>query len=154
MKKTLLVVAHAPSPNTQKLLDAVLRGANNEQISNVETRYLPPLDATPEDVLNADAIILGTTENLAYMSGLLKDFFDRIYYPCLDKTAALPCVIFIRAGHDGTGTKRALESILRGLRWKMVQDPLVCKGDFRKDFVDQCEELGLYIAASLDAGIV
>ena len=152
-KKTLLIIAHAPSPNVQRMVDAVLRGANNDDINTVEVRYLKPLDAEPEDVLNAEAIILGTTENLGYMSGLLKDFFDRIYYPCLEKTQAKPCAIFIRAGNDGSGTKRALETILTGLRWKMMKPPLICKGDFQEQFIAQCEELGLYVAASLDAGI-
>jgi multimeric flavodoxin WrbA len=153
-KKTLLIIAHAPSPNVQRMVDAVLRGANNDDINTVEVRYLKPLDAEPEDVLNAEAIILGTTENLGYMNGLLKDFFDRIYYPCLEKTQAKPCAIFIRAGNDGSGTKRALETILTGLRWKMIQPTLICKGDFQEEFIAQCEELGLYVAASLDAGII
>ena len=154
MPKQLLTIAHAPSPNTRQMVDAVMRGASNDEIGSVAVRYLNPLDAVPEDVLNADAIILGTTENLGYMSGLLKDFFDRIYYPCLEKTEAKPCAIFIRAGTDGTGTQRALETILTGLRWKIIQPPLICKGDFKDEFIVQCEELGLYVAASLDAGIV
>ncbi len=154
MPKQLLIIAHAPSPNTQHMVDAVMRGANSDEIGSVAARHLNPLDAKPEDVFNADAIILGTTENLGYMSGLLKDFFDRIYYPCLEKTQAKPCAIFIRAGSDGTGTKRALETILTGLRWKVVQEPLICKGEWDDDFLSQCEELGLYVAASLDAGIL
>jgi multimeric flavodoxin WrbA len=153
-KKQLLVIAHTPSANTQAMLDAVMRGANHDDLTEIETRFLPPLKAGPEDVIAADAIILGTTENLGYMSGLLKDFFDRIYYPCLEKTEAKPCAIFIRAGSDGTGTKRALESILTGLRWKIIRQPLICKGDWQDGFIEQCETLGLTVAASLDAGIV
>ncbi|AJD46796.1 multimeric flavodoxin WrbA [Isoalcanivorax pacificus W11-5] len=151
--RQLLIVAHAPSPNTRKLVDAVLRGARHEDIDNVETRWLPPLEAGPDDVRRADGIVLGTTENLGYMSGALKDFFDRSYYPVLEEKQGLPCAVYIRAGHDGTGTRRALESILTGLRWRLVQDILLCRGDWQDSFVEQCEELGLAMAAGLDAGI-
>lgn len=153
-QKKLLVVAHAPSPNTLKLRQAVVDGARHEDIENVEVRVLAPLEAGPEDVMACDAIILGTTENLGYMSGALKDFFDRSYYPCLEKTEALPFACYIRAGHDGTGTRRAIESITTGLRWKRIQDPLICRGDYRDEFEEQCRELGLYVAASLDAGLI
>lgn len=152
--KKLLVVAHIPSPNLKRLCEAILRGATNEEAGNIEVQHLPPLEATPEDVLGCDAIILETPENLGYMSGALKDFFDRIYYPCLEEKQGLPCAIVIRAGNDGTGTRRALESILTGLRWKIVQEPLICRGDFQEKFIDQCEELGFCIAAGLDAGII
>lgn len=151
--RQLLIVAHAPSPNTRKLVDAVLRGARHADIDNVETRWLPPLEAGPDDVRRADGIVLGTTENLGYMSGALKDFFDRSYYPVLEEKQGLPCAVYIRAGHDGTGTRRALESILTGLRWRLVQDILLCRGDWQDSFVEQCEELGLTMAAGLDAGI-
>lgn len=152
-RKKLLIVAHAPSPNTLKLREAVERGANNPDIEAVDVTVLAPLEAGPEDVLACDAIILGTTENLGYMSGALKDFFDRSYYPCLEKTQGLPFTFYIRAGHDGTGTRRAIESITTGLRWRTVQEPLLCRGEYQDDFETQCEELGLYMAASLDAGL-
>lgn len=153
-KKKLLVVAHAPSTNTKKLVDAVLRGAHHADIENVVVTWKPPLEAGSDDVLNADGIILGTTENLGYMSGALKDFFDRSYYPVLEKKQGLPCAVYIRAGHDGTGTRRAIESILTGLRWKLAQDIIVCRGDWNDAFLEQCEELGLYMAAGLDNGIL
>lgn len=152
--KRLLIVAHAPSPNTQRLLEAVLAGAGSPEISNVEVQARPPLQAGPDDVLKANAIILGTTENLGYMSGALKDFFDRIYYPCLEQTEGLAYALYIRAGHDGTGTKRAVQTIVTGLRWRAVQEPLICRGAWRDDFVTQCEELGMVMAAALEAGIV
>jgi multimeric flavodoxin WrbA len=153
-KKKLLIVAHAPSPNTLKLREAAAQGAHHEDIENVDVKVLAPLDAGPEDVLACDAIILGTTENLGYMSGALKDFFDRSYYPCLEKAQGLPFAYYIRAGHDGTGTSRAIESITTGLRWKQIQEPLICRGEYRDEFEDQCRELGMYVAASLDAGLV
>lgn len=152
-KHSLLIVAHAPSPNTQRLVDAVLRGARHPDIEAVDTRWVPPLEATPADVLAADAIILGTTENLGYMSGALKDFFDRIYYPCLEHTEGLPYVLYVRAGKDGTGTRRAVASITTGLRWKAVQEPLTCQGEWQDSFAGDCEELGMYMAAGLDARI-
>jgi len=152
--KRLLIVAHAPSTNTLKLRDAVERGACHEDVDNVQVKVMAPLDAGPDDVLACDAIILGTTENLGYMSGALKDFFDRSYYAILEKTQGLPFSFYIRAGHDGTGTRRAIESITTGLRWRLVQEPLLCRGDYRDEFIDQCEELGLWMAASLEAGIV
>ena len=153
-KKRLLIVAHAPSPNTLKLREAAEQGARNEDIESVEVKVMAPLDAGPEDILACDAIILGTTENLGYMSGALKDFFDCSYYPCLEKTQGLPFAYYIRAGHDGTGTNRAIESITTGLRWKLIQEPLICRGEYRDEFEDQCRELGMYVAACLDAGLV
>ncbi|PAU87416.1 flavodoxin [Pseudomonas sp. WN033] len=151
--KRLLIVAHAPSENTRKLVEAVLRGASHSDIEQVETLWRPPLEAVPEDVLQADAIILGTTENLGYMSGALKDFFDRCYYPVLEKKQGLPCALYIRAGMDGTGTRRAIESIVTGLRWQWVQDPLILKGQWQESFADQAYDLGLYMAAGLDNSI-
>jgi hypothetical protein len=152
--KKLLIVAHAPSPNTRKLRDAVVGGARHPDIENVEVRVLAPLDAGPDDVLWCDAIVLGTTENLGYMSGALKDFFDRSYYPCLEETQGLPFTFYIRAGRDGTGTHRAIDSITTGLRWRQVQEPLLCRGEFEDAFEDQCRDLGMAMAASLDAGLL
>lgn len=152
--KHLLIVAHNPSPNTQKLVDATLSGARNPDVETVEVRYVPPLQATADDVLWADAIILGTTENFGYMSGALKDFFDRIFYPCLEHTEAMPYAAYIRAGLDGTGTRIAIEKITAGLKWKAVQAPMILHGDYKKGFEQQCEELGLLMAASLESGII
>ena len=133
---------------------AVERGASNADTSNVFIRRLSPIEATANDIIQANALIIGTVENIGYMSGLTKDLFDRCYYPCLDKTEGLPVALYIRAGHDGTGSIRSLQSIFTGLRWKLVQEPLVCKGDFDKKFLKECEELGQTIAISLDVGII
>jgi len=152
--KKLVVIAHTPSENTVLMSEAVLRGARNDAITNVDIKYVSPLDTCSEDIKSAQAIIIGTIENLGYMSGLTKDVFDRCYQECLDHTQGLPFTFYVRAGNDGTGTKRAIESIATGLRWRLVQEPLICKGDFSEDFITQCEELGLTMAASLDAGII
>ena len=153
MTKHLVVVAHVPSANTLRLAEAVLRGARNPDIDGVAVRHVPPLEAGPADVLGADALVLGTTENLGYMSGALKDFFDRIYYPCLDQAQGLPYALYVRAGHDGTGTRRAVETIVTGLGWRAVQEPLVCRGEWQDSFLDECEELGMLMAAGLEAGV-
>lgn len=152
--KKLLVVSHAPSKNTQRLRQAILDGANHPSICDISVMDVEPLHAIANDVLECDAIILGTTENLGYMSGALKDFFDRIYYPCLEAKQGLPYSLYVRAGHDGTGTCRAVETITTGLRWRPVQPPLVCRGDWDEDFVDRCQQLGTAMAMSLDAGII
>ena len=149
--KRLLIVAHAPSPNTKKLLTSVQRGS--AQVDEIETQVLSPFDTGPDEVKSANAVILGTTENLGYMSGALKDFFDRCYYPCLEHTQGRSYALYVRAGHDGTGTRRAVETIVTGLRWKAVREPLICRGTFQPEFLDHCEELGLYMAAGLAAGI-
>ena len=152
-RRRLLIVAHAPSPNTRKLRDAVVGGARSPDIENIEVMSLGPFEAGPEDVMAAQGIILGTTENLGYMSGALKDFFDRIYYPCLENTEGLPYALYIRAGHDGTGTRRGVETIVTGLRWRAVQEPLVCRGEWSEEFVPQCQKLGTLMAAGLEAGV-
>jgi len=152
-RKTLLIVSHAPSPNTRALLDAVVAGAAAAEAEDLAVRALSPFDAGPDDVKGASALIVGTTENLGYMSGALKDFFDRIYYPCLEETQGLPYALYIRAGHDGTGTRRGVETIVTGLRWRAVQEPLVCRGDYQPGFAGQCRELGMAMAAGLDAGV-
>ena len=149
----LLIVAHAPSPNLQRMRDALIEGARATEIENVETRALSPFETSPEHVRAAQGIILLTPENLGYMSGALKDFFDRCYYPCLDRTQGLPYALCIRAGNDGTGTRRGVESIATGLRWRAISAPLICRGEWREDFPDQCRELGTLVAAGLEMGV-
>ena len=152
-ERRLLIVAHAPSPNTLRLRDAVVEGARSDAAQAIGVVALSPFEAGPEDVLAAGAVILGTTENLGYMSGALKDFIDRCYYPCLEHTQGLAYCHYVRAGHDGTGTRRGVETITTGLRWRAVQEALVCRGEWWEPFVVQCRELGAAMAAGLDAGI-
>ena len=153
MTKTLLIVGHVPSPNTQRLRDATQRGACGLDLPGIAVRTLSPFDTGPGDVKAATAIVLGTTENLGYMSGALKDFFDRCYYPCQEETQGMPYALYIRAGLDGTGTRRGVESIASGLGWRAVSEPLVLKGPWQEGFTAMCEELGQSMAAGLEAGI-
>jgi len=149
----LLVVSHSPSENTRALTAAVVRGARHEQIEGVDVRLVQPLQSGPEDVLWADGLILGTTENFGYMSGALKDFFDRVYYPCLDHSEGLPWSVFVRAGNDGRGATSSIERIVNGLAWRQVQKPLICRGAWNDCWLGDCEELGMTMAAGLEADI-
>jgi len=134
------------------LQQAVTRGASSSEF-DIEVRVREPLNAAADDVLWADGVILGTTENFGYMSGLVKDFLERIYYPCLEQTPGLPYGLFIKGGLDGQGARTSVERIITGLRWKPVQQPVVLKGEMQPGFSEQCEQLGMLMAAGLDAGI-
>lgn len=151
--KKLLIVVHCPSENTRRLRDAIVTGASHPDIKGIDIRATEPLSTDADDVQWAHAIVLGTTENFGYMSGAMKDFFDRIYYPCLEHTQGLPYTIAIRAGLDGTGTRIAMGKIIAGLKWRQIQAPLISKGEFREKFIDDWQELGTTVAAGLEAGI-
>ena len=149
----LLLVTHCPSENTESLREAVIRGINHPDITDINLKSLAPLDTHAEDVKWADGVMIGTTENFGYMAGRIKDFFERIYYPCLEEKQGLPFALYVRAGLDGQGTITSIERIVTGLRWNYVREPLLCRGDYRVEFEQQCEELGTYFAAGLEAGI-
>lgn len=153
--KNLLLVAYAPSPNTKRIVDACQQGFNSSESEQVNFKVLTPADTQPSDVMAADAIVLFTPENLAYMSGMMKDFFDRIYYPCLEETQGLPCAAIIRAGQGGgDGTQAALKSILTGLKWRWIQEPLILRGNWQDNFLEQAQELTMATALALDAGMI
>lgn len=151
--KKLLIVANMPSENTKILAHSVKKGAQHPDIENISVTLNHPLEATSASVLEADGIIIGSTENFGAMSGLIKDFFERIYYPCLELKQGLPYALYIRAGNDGTGTRLGIEKIILGLRWRSIHECVLLKGDFQTEFVDQCEELGMHMAAGLDANV-
>ena len=146
----LLIIANTPSPNTQRLRDAVARGTAS---SGFATRVCSRQAVSAEDVLQASGIIIGTTENFGYMSGLLKDLFERIYYPCLEQTQAKPWALYVKAGLDGTGAINSVERIVTGLRWKAIQPPLLLKGEFQESFIEDCETLGASMAEGLSLDI-
>ena len=149
-EKRLLIVANTPSENTARLARAAQKGAAE---NGAPPLFFSPPEAGAKEVLAARAVLIGTTENFGYMSGQIKDFFERIYYPCLDNTRALPWALYVRAGKDGAGTLRAVQSIVAGLGWRQMQPPLLLRGEWRDSFAEECENLGAVIAAGLDAGI-
>ena len=152
-QQNLLIVFHSQSGSTLKMAEAVARGATNEDISGVCVRSVDALAATSEDLLWANGLILGTPENFGYMSGALKYFLDRVYYPCLGKVDGVPYALFVRAGNDGLGAVTSIERIVSGLALRKVQEPLMMVGDFDPGILIDCEELGMTMAAGLEAGI-
>lgn len=151
--KRILLVYYSQSGHTEAMTQAVARGVQHEDITGIDLSMRPALVADANDVRQAQAIILGTPENFGYMSGAMKYFFDRIYYPCLDHTQGLPYAIFIRAGNDGQGALGSMERIITGLRWKRIAEPVIIKGEYRPIDLDQCTTLGLTVAAGLEAGV-
>ncbi|MBV6633258.1 MAG: flavodoxin family protein [Alphaproteobacteria bacterium] len=151
--KKLLIIATDPSPNTKRLREAAAEAARDPMFDAVEVRLQTPQETQAEDVLGSQAVLFGTTENLGYMAGLTKDLFDRSFYEWEGKTDGLPVALYVRAGSDGTGTRRALESIFTGLNWRLVQPPLTLQGDWDEAFKDAVAELAQTLAAGLDAGI-
>jgi len=148
--KPILVVANIPSKNSLVLRNAVQIGIED---CDYPVIIKPPLETTAADVLSCGGIIIGTTENFGYMSGQIKDFFERIYYPCLEETQALPWALYIKAGLDGTGATKSVEKIVIGLKWKPIQGPLLLKGEFQEKFTEECQTLGSGMAEGLKLGI-
>jgi multimeric flavodoxin WrbA len=149
----LLVVFHSRSGGTAAMTDAVVAGANDDAIAGVEVRVQRAFDTTVDDVRACNGIVLGTPENFGYMSGAIKDFFERIYYPLLDETQGLPYALFVKASTDGDGAVQSIERIVAGLRWKLVMPPVVVVGDLGPGDLERCQELGATIAAGLEAGM-
>ena len=135
------------------MTDAVVAGANDDAIDGVEVRVQRAFDTTVDDVRACDGIVLGTPENFGYMSGAIKDFFERIYYPLLEETQGLPYALFVKASTDGDGAVQSVERIVAGLRWKLVMPPVVVVGDIDDAALARCTDLGLTFAAGLEAGV-
>lgn len=145
--RRLLIVFHSQSGSAERLAAAVIRGAR--RTADVVTRDVRALDATLDDLLWAEAVIFGTPENFGYMSGALKDFFDRTFYPAQNRVSQLPYALFVKAGNDGSGAVTSVERIVRGYPLRKVADPVVVRGEVGEDDVARCEELGETIAAGL-----
>jgi len=149
--KRLLVVFHSQGGRLAMLADAVVRGAVRED--EVRVRTVRALEAGLDDLLDADAVIFGTPENFGYMSGGLKDFFDRTFYPAQGRVDRLPYAIFVVAGNDGTGAVTSIQRIARGYPMREVAEPVVVRGEPTPGDVVRCEELGQALAAGLALGI-
>ena len=154
MTKHLLIVFHSKTGRTARLADAVLAGARHSELAGaIEVRSLTAAEAMPADLLWANAILIGTPENFGYMSGALKDFFDRTFYEVEGRIAPLPYAMFICAGNDGSGALRAIRRIANGYPFREVQPPVLVHGEPAGDDLARCNELGAALAFGLDAGV-
>jgi NAD(P)H-dependent FMN reductase len=161
--KTLLIVYHSMTGGTHQMAYAAARAAQQEP--DLTTRVLPAREAAAEDVLSADGYLFATPENLAAMSGQMKDFFDRTYYAALDRLNGRPYGILICAGSDGTQAAAQIERIATGWRLRPAAPPLiVCTHAQSPDAIARpkliaaqalarCEELGATLAAGIAMGV-
>lgn len=162
-QKTLLIVFHSLTGGARQMAEAAARAARQE--SAVKVRLVPASEAQTEDVLGADGYIFATPENLAALAGVMKAFFDRTYYPVLDRINGRPYVTLVCAGSDGRNAVRQIERIVTGWRLRGVAPPLIvcthaqtpdailAPKTIGPDDLARCEEAGAALAAGLAMGI-
>ena len=143
----LLIVHHTPSPALQALLDAVVGGAGDDAVAGVDVVVRPALVAAEVDALEADGFVLGTPANIGYMSGALKHFFDRVYYPCLSATNGRPYGLYVHGNDDTAGAARAVHTIAASLGWKRSHAGVEVTGAPSRVDLDACWDLGATLAA-------
>ncbi|URI08758.1 NAD(P)H-dependent oxidoreductase [Aquincola tertiaricarbonis] len=161
--KTLLIVHHSITGGTRQMAGAAAAGARTEP--TVQVRWLHARQAGPDDVLAADGYLFATPENLAAISGLMKDFFDRCYYPALGRIEGRPYAAMVCAGSDGSSAARQIERIATGWRLKQAAPPLiVCTHAQTPEAIlapkvlapedlARCRELGQALAVGLGMGV-
>jgi multimeric flavodoxin WrbA len=161
--KQLLIVYHSLTGGTRQMARAAAAGASRE--STLEVRLEAATAAGPDALLESSGYLFACPENLAAMSGLMKEFFDRTYYPVLERIQGRPYAILICAGSDGTNAARQIERIATGWRLRPIADPIiVCTHAQTPEQIlapkqisaadlARCEELGATLAAGLDLGI-
>ena len=161
--KTLLIVYHSLTGGTRQMAEAARAGAAGEAACAV--RMLHAAQAGPQDVLAADGYVFATPENLAAMSGQLKDFFDRSYYGVLDQVNGRPYASLVCAGSDGSNAARQIVRIATGWRLKPVAEPLIvcthaqtpeailAPKQIGDEDLERCRALGEALAAGLVLGV-
>lgn len=161
--KRLLIVWHSRTGAARAMAEAAARGAKGE--AGVAVRRLGVADAGADDLLAADGYLFAAPENLAALSGEMKGFLDRSYYPVLDRLNGRPYAAMIAAGSDGTGAARQLARIATGWRLKPIAEPIIvcthaqtpeailAEKRLALDDLARCEELGAAMAAGLAMGV-
>jgi len=161
--KALLIVWQSMTGGSRQMAEAAAAAAAAEE--GIDVRLLQAAAAGPDDLLAADGYLFVTPENLASMAGLMKDFFDRCYYPVLGRIEGRPYATLVCAGSDGSGAARQIERICTGWRLKAVAPALiVCTHAQTPQAIlapkiigaaelQRCRELGAAMAAGLVLGV-
>ena len=151
--RKLLVLSHTPSANTETLLRAFMEAANEAETDALSITQKHFLEAQPEDLNACHGVVFLCTENIGYMSGLAKDWFDRHFYYAEQHCQGMPYSLVVRAGLDGTATCKAVASICQGMGWNEALPPLLLKGEWQDDFIEQCKQRGQHMALAVDMGL-
>ncbi len=151
MRPTLLVVHHSHGWRTTRMAEAIVAAAQATDAVDVIARRAA--DATLADLTSADGYLFGTPETFGSMSGLLKDFFERTYYPAQDRLRGRPYALFVCAGNDGSGAVASIQRIARGYGLREVQPALIVRSDAVESRRSDCEELGTLMALGLSLGV-
>jgi NAD(P)H-dependent FMN reductase len=152
MKHLLLIHGGHPGGRTAAMVSAVIEGIQLAD-EDIQYRALPALQAGVDDLLWAHGLLIGTPEHFGYMSGAVKDFMDRTFYPVENQVDGLPYALFVSAGNDGTGAVNAIERIALGYKWRRIAGPLIVRGELTVADTQRCQELGQTMAAGLALGI-
>ncbi len=157
----LLIVYHSRTGGTRQMAEAAAEAARDEANTILKTAD----QAGPNDLLAADGYIFCAPENLAAISGLMKDFFDRCYYPVLGRIEGRPYAQMVCAGSDGENAARQMARIATGWRLKEVQPPLIicthaqtpkailAEKIIPEEQLENCREVGAALAAGLSLGV-
>jgi len=149
--KQLLILYASQTGHTLQLVDALCQPLT-AVADELAILRVPARDATLEQLLGADVIVLATPENFGYMAGNIKDFFDRTFYPAQGLTEGLPYLMLVSAGTDGQGAINAMRRIAVGYGWKEVLPPLLLRGELTQPLREQAMERGEQLAAGLLIG--
>ena len=118
--KKLLIIWHSMTGGSEAMACAAAEGAQEADVLLLHADH-----AQADDMLAADGYLFVFPENLAAISGVMKAFFDRCYYPCMGRIEGRPYAVAVCAGSDGSNAVRQAERIATGWRLKRVADSII-----------------------------
>lgn len=141
----ILVVYCSMTGNTKAAAEAVAEGAKS---AGAKVVIKTGLEAQPKDLLECNAVALGSYNAFSYMGGGLKDFFDRALYPTKDQVTDKPYVAFVSHGGGGKAIQ-SIESVAQSFKFKKIADPVLVKGKPEGQAIADLKALGAKIAAAV-----